>query len=285
MPVKKNGAAEMPESAEAKSMPPVRRGVAGNGCCAGASDGTRKLMLTLLGILLVYLIVFFGTLIRNNLKRYDTIGRVDKSERTIVVEGEGKVAVKPDIAVTTMGMIAEAKTVAEAQEKNTAVMNKLLERLKQLGVEEKDIQTTNYNIFPQYDYTDDGQVLRGYQVSQSVAVKIRDTSKANQVIALAGEVGVNDVSGLEFTVDDREQYRSEARRLALEQVAAKARALSEALGIQIRGIVSYNEYDEVGKGMMYDTFVESVPAEKVMPGIEPGSTEVVMDVSVVFEIR
>lgn len=247
----------------------------------------KRIMWTLVGILLAYMIVFFGTLIRNNIETFNYIGRADRQERTLTIEGQGKAVATPDVAMTTMGMIAEGKTVAEAQEKNTKVMNALIEKLKALGIAEKDIRTANYNIYPQYNYTQDkGQQLIGYQVQQQVTVKIRDLAKANRVLALAGEVGANNVSGLAFTIDDRETYKAQARALALEKVSEKARALSKALGVRLGAVIAYNEY-EGGEPPVFKTYAvegrggAAAPA----PDIEPGSTDVMMNVQVTFEMR
>lgn len=247
----------------------------------------RKLMATLLGILLAYLIIYVGTLIKNNIREYSTIGKADKMERTLTVEAEGKVTVAPDIAITTMGMTAEGKTVAEAQQKNTQVMNSLLEKVKALGVDKADVQTTNYNIFPNYDYTDGKQTIRNYQVNQSVTIKIRDLAKSNQVLALAGEVGANNVSGLQFTIDDREMYKEKARDLALQKVAEKRNALARSLGVSLRSIVSYNEYEVTGAGDLYKYGMGGTAEASVnsAPTVEPGKNEVVMRVTVVFEVK
>lgn len=247
----------------------------------------KKLIWVLLGILLVYIIVFFGTMIRNNLQKYYYIGKADKAERMITIDGQGKVIAKPDIAVTTMGMISEAKTVAEAQAKNTTVMNKLISKLKELGVEEKDIQTTNYYIYPQYNYTESkGQELTGYQVSQSVTIKIRNLAKANDVLGLAGEVGTNSVSGLQFTIDDDEVYKAQAREEALKKVAEKAGTLSKSLGVWLGDIVSYAEYSGNGNFVSYENYKGGIGGGvSAVPQVESGSTDVVMNVNVTFEIR
>lgn len=250
--------------------------------------GPRKLLWALVGILVVYGIVFLGTLIRNNLKTYDYIGMADRMQRTITVEADGKAVMTPNIAVTTIGMEAEAKTVAEAQQKNTTVINSLLTKIQALGVDKKDIQTANYDIYPQYDYKDGTQVLRGYRVSQNVTVKVRDLSKANKVIALAGEVGATNVSGLRFTVDDRDAYKDLARQDALAKVNQKAEALSKALGVRIRSVVTYNEYENTGaQNLGYDKYeatgMGGGPAAS--PSLEAGTTDVNMHVTVIFEIN
>lgn len=247
----------------------------------------RKIMFTLLGILVAYAIVYLGTLIRNNLQEYHTIGYSDTLERTITLEAQGTSTITPDIAETTMGMRAEGDTVESAQEANTEVMNALIEGLEALGVESKDIQTANYNIYPKYTYTDDGRDLDGYEVSQSVSVTIRNIDSANDVLALAGEVGANSVSGLRFSVDDPDVYKESARNDALMKIREKVATLSETLGIDIVGIVTYNEYENGGAYPVYAR-AESYGlggADTVAPKIEPGTNEVNLNVSVTFEIR
>lgn len=248
----------------------------------------RKFMATLLGILLAYLIVYVGTLIKNNIREYSTIGNAAKMERTLTVEADGKVTITPNIAVTTMGMTAEGKNVAEAQQKNTQVMNKLLEKVKALGVDKADVQTANYSIFPNYDYTDGKQTIRNYQVNQSVTIKIRDLTKANQVLALAGEVGANNVSGLQFTVDNRDAYKEEARDAALKKIAAKRDALARSLGVSLRSIVSYNEYEVTGAGDEFKGYGMGGNADAVvaaLPTIESGKNDMIMRVTVIFEVK
>lgn len=250
-------------------------------------DFGRKILWTLFGILLAYCVVLLGTMIRNNLQEYYFIGQADKMERVITVDGVGEVTAKPDVAMTTMGMVAEGETVLEAQKKNTSVMNELIFRLKGMDISEDDIQTANYNIYPRYDYNEDeGRTLEGYEVRQNVSVKIRNLEIANEVLALAGEVGANNVSGLQFTIDDDEVYKAEAREKALEQVSQKAAALSQSLGVQLVSIVSYDEYTGGQTPYPYKAYAESnFGMGGGMPDVEAGSMDVVMNVNVTFEIR
>ncbi len=250
-------------------------------------NSQHKILATLGGIVLVCMIVLFGTMIRNNIQTFHFIGKADRSEHTFSVESQGKVVVTPDIATTNMGMTAEAPTVAEAQEKNTKTMNMLIEKLKALGIEAKDIQTANYNVWPQYNYTEkDGQVLKGYQVSQNVSVKIRNLQNANNVLALAGEVGINNVSGITFTIDDRDVYKAKAREIALKKVHDKAEALAASLGVRIVGVVSYSEY-EGGQNdySLYKTNMVAESAPMAAPSVEPGTTDVILSVNVTYEIQ
>lgn len=285
MPVKQNGSA-VPKMASV-TAPKKQWGCCGNVNCHCGHFG-KKIVFTLVGILLAYLIVFMGTLVRNNLQKFYYIGQADRMERTITIDAVGKVTAKPDIAQLSVGMDSIAPTVAEAQKKNTEVMNNLTAKVKALGVEDKDIQTTNYNIYPQYDYTDGGSKLKGYQVSQSITIKIRNLANAEKVLALAGEVGANNVGGLQFTIDDNDVYKAEARQQAMEKIALKAKEISKSLGVRFVNIVSYNEYENSGANYpVYDLMkgvgggVEAAPA----PAIQVGSTDVNLNVNVTFGIR
>lgn len=267
-------------------------------CCESEGHGKhgwcswvgKKLIATFVGILIVYLTVFLGVLIRNEVRKYDFIGQADKPERTIRVEAEGKISVKPDIAMTTMGVTTEAATVAEAQQKNTDTVNKLISRVKEVGIDAADIQTRDYSVYPAYNYPTDGSKpqLRGYTISQNVAIKIRDLAKANQVLGLAGEVGATNVSGLEFTIDDKDAYLAQARSEALKKVGEKAEALSSMLGLKLSGIVSYDEYESSGAQPYYGTKMYDMAigaSVESAPSIEAGTNDVVLHVGVTFELK
>lgn len=254
-------------------------------------DELGKKLLYIFGVFLIlYLTVYVAALTRNEFRAYETIGRAESIERTITLDAQGKSTVVPNVANTTIGMIAEGETVAEAQAQNTEVMNDLINRLKELGIAETDIQTANYNVYPRYDYSsEDGRTLDGYEVSQSVTIKIRDKENTNAVLALAGEVGANSVSGVNFTIDDTEVYKEEARRDALRQVYEKASELSDLLGIEIVGVVTYTEYESntapypMYERAMLDSAVGYGGATD--PQIESGTKDVFVTVSVTFEIR
>lgn len=288
MPVAKNSNGKVALTLVRECKEPCCSGKKTSHLCCDSHGFGKKILVTLIGILLVYLIVFVATLIRNNIEKYYFIGKADRPERTITVQAQGKVTVKPDVAVVTMGTISQAPTVEEAQKKNTEIMNNLVAKLKNLNIDEKDLQTTDYNIYPQYDYTPEkGQVLKGYQVNQSVTIKIRDLQNSSKVLALAGEVGANSVSGLSFTVDDREIYKTQARDLAMKQVAEKAKALQKALGVRMVNVVSYDEYEGGNPVPLYRAMSESVGmgGGDISPNIQSGSNEILLNVNVTFEIR
>lgn len=257
------------------------------GSC-GHSHFGKKLIKTLVGILLVYVIVYVGVLIRNNAKQFFYIGQADKPEHTIVVNGYGKVSGNNDIAMTTIGYSNTDKDVAKAQADNKKVMDQIVGELKTLGVLEKDLQS-NYTIYPNYNYTQQkGQELLGYQVSNQLTIKIRDLSKIPQILGLAGKYGATEISGLSFTIDDPENLKVDARAKALADAKSKAAYLAQKLGVDLGSVVSYNEYEGAGDQTYQPMMAKSLGVgggpESLQPAVESGSKDVTMNVSVVYEI-
>jgi len=259
----------------------------GSSCKCGSFG--RILIKALFCILLVYLIVYVGTLARNNIKKFNYIGKADRMQNTININGEGKVTGMPDIAVTDIGLVTEKADVASAQKENTEKMNKLIVEIKKNGIVDADIQTTQYNINPKYNYTDGGSTITGYTVSQSVTLKIRDLTKIKSILAKVGEVGVNQVSSLNFTIDNMEKLRAEARVKALENVKTKAIALANALGVKLVRVVSFNDYsqDNASPVYGYKSFAEATggSAPSPSPDVQTGSLEIKVNVNVVYEIE
>lgn len=258
------------------------------GCCHGGF--VKKIMATLMGVLLVYLIFFVGTVVRNNIKKFDYIGKADRMERTITVNGYGKVNGNNDIAMTTIGYSNTDKDVAKAQADNKKVMDQVMSDLKKLGIADKDL-TTNYSIYPEYNYTQDkGQELKGYRVSEQIAVKIRDLSKISAVLNLAGKYGATEVSGLSFTIDDPENLKAQARTKAVADAKARAQVLSASLGVKMVSVVSY--YENEGSNGYYPMASKSmelglggIGGGVVAPAdVAAGSRDVIMNVSVTYEI-
>lgn len=247
---------------------------------------TQKITSVLLVIFLLYGIVYLGTLIKNNLKQYDYIGKADKMERTIMVNGYGKVSGNNDIAVTTIGYSNTDKDVAKAQANNKKVMDQVGSELKKMGVDDKDLQS-NYTIYPNYNYTQQkGQELVGYQVSNQLTIKIRDLSKIPAILSLAGKYGATEVGGLNFTIDDPENLKADARSKALIDARSKARDLGQKLGVRVGSVVAYNEFEGGSGGPIYamKTLNANMGIGDGPEVVSSGSRNVEMNVSVTYEI-
>ena len=257
----------------------------------GVNDFGKKIILTLMGVLLVYLVFYVGTLTRNNIKDYEYIGLANQLERTITVTGYGKVTGNNDIAVTTIGYSNTDPDVAKAQADNKKVMDAVVVDLKKMGVADKDLQS-DYSIYPDYNYTQQqGQVFKGYRVSNNMTVKIRDLSKISDILSLAGKYGATQVSGLNFTIDDPENLKIAARNKALVDAQNKVDSLAKELGVRVVEVVSYNEYDAQDNPTPYPMMRADVAAPLGVGGAGPapesigtGSRDVAMNVSVTYKI-
>lgn len=237
----------------------------------------------LIGLVLIALILFLAAKTINEFRNEPNIVK-NAPQATITASGEGKIYAKPDIGEINVGVTNEAKTVAEAQTQSTNAINKIVAFLKSAGVEEKDIKTTNYNINPVYDYAKGKQVLRGYQVSQNLGVKIRNLEKSGDILAGATENGANIVGGINFTIDNPDSLKEQARSQAIAQAKDKAAKLAVQLGISLGKLINYSE-----SGTQPPIFYAKSMAEGIggapSPEIPTGENEIIVDVSITYEIR
>ncbi len=254
-----------------------------NYCCQGIP------VWKILGaVLTLFLVVFISVLTWNEIKKHDYIGRENKQTYTIAVDGEGKITAIPDIAEISLGIETQKPKVVDAQKENTEKMNNIISQLKEMGVEAKDIKTTNYSIYPRYDWTENRQVLRGYTISQSVNIKIRNLEKIGDIVDKAGQLGANQVGGLNFTIDEPETIKQQAREKALVNAKEKAEALAKVAGVKLGKLVSFAEssnpvypvYRDYAMKALEAGAAESAPA----PTVEPGSQEVIVNVMVTYEV-
>ncbi len=215
--------------------------------------------------------------------------------RTITVNGEGKITIKPDIAMVTLTVSSAGKTVAEVTADGNKKMTNIIAEMKTLGIKAEDIQTSEYNLYPRYDYgsTVSGTyrpttpTILGYSLDQSVNVKIRNLEKSDQVLDRAIQAGANQVSSLTFDMDDASSVKKDARKMAFDKAREKAEEMSKAAGVSLGRVITFSE-DNYGGIMPYANF--SMKADMAMAtaesvSIEPGSKEFTVNVSVTYEIN
>ncbi|MGB3922057.1 MAG: SIMPL domain-containing protein [Minisyncoccia bacterium] len=247
-------------------------------------------------IVLIVLAVFLAAEALGSLKGLKAI---DPAYNSISVSGEGEIVAPPDVAVFSFSVSADAKSVSDAQGEVTEKMNSILDGLETMGVEEKDIKTTDYSIWPKYKYEPlicttmycppSRQVEDGYTVTHSVSVKVRKTEQAGEALALVGEKGATNLSGISFVVDDPDKILEEARAMAIADAKEKAKALSKDLGVRLVRVVSF--YDNTGGGIpsygeamgMGGDMVRNIKAPA--PTIPMGENKITVNVTVVYEIR
>ncbi|MBI5755093.1 SIMPL domain-containing protein [Candidatus Peregrinibacteria bacterium] len=178
-----------------------------------------------------------------------TVARLDQptpTEHSIYIEGVGKATVIPNIAVMTFGISTKEKTVADAQKQNTTAMNAMIDKIKAAGISEDDLQTKDYNAYENTEFNPQTQKneSKGWMVSQSLDVKIRDMQKISQIIEIAGQNGSTSISGPIFTVDDDSAYEAIARTKAIADAQKKVEAMKKSLGLEVGAVVGYNEWRE-----------------------------------------
>ena len=220
-------------------------------------------------------------------------GDLNKTPNTITVSGTGEVVVKPDIATISFGVSAENLDVAKAQTESATKINNIIDFLKKNSVEDKDIKTTNYNIYPRYDYKavnsiypSGKQVLAAYVVSQTVEVKIRDLTKSGAILSGIGGLGATDISGLTFSVDKVKDVENQARDAAIKDARTQAQVLADELGVKLVKITSFSEnantpiYYGMNKVMAAPAVMDSVA-----PQMPAGENKITSNVSITYEIR
>ena len=208
------------------------------------------------------------------------------AQATVMVSGEGEAVGIPDIATITFSVIEQADAVADVTAAANVTMENVVTVLKGAGIADADIQTTGYNLYPRYDYTkvSRGEII-GYQLPQSVTVKVRQLDTIGEVIDAVTTTGINDVSSPIFEIDEPDQVKTEARAEAFEKAKAKAASLAEAAGVRLGDIVTFSESDGGAIQPYYKSYEyalsDDTGAEAV---IEPGSQEFTVSVSVTYAL-
>ncbi len=208
-------------------------------------------------------------------------------EHQITVEGVGKVTGVPDIAEVGMGIESKGESVAVAQQANTEATNALIGRIASVGIEKKDMRTANYSVYQNTTYNPEtGETTQdGWTVSQSLTVKIRDTARLSTVLDTAGKNGATNISGPNFTIDDPDSLKDEAREEALADATEKAAALAKSLGLRLDGVIGYNEYQNFPPMPYYASMDMRKSSESAAPEILAGTSDVSLNVSVTYRIK
>ncbi len=247
---------------------------------------------------IILLALFLFAQSAKTFKSISYLGKDVPAMNTISVNGTGEVFAKPDVATFSFTVQDESLVIKTSQDTVNKSVSDILAYLEKNGVAEKDIKTTNYNVYPRYEYNQiqcfaypcprGKQVLAGYVVTQSISVKVRTLSDAGELVTGIGEMGATEISGLAFSVDEDEALLREARQKAIEDAKAKAKELAKDLGVRIVRVVNYSEggnypmyYSSkaLGVGMGGD-MASAPPAE-----IPAGENQFISNVTITYEIR
>ena len=200
------------------------------------------------------------------------------------VDGEGTASVKPDLANITMGFVVTDASVTSGQKRANEVINNVTNNVKALGVSGADVKTTSYNIYPNYNYNNGRQSLNGYTINIEMSLKVRNFDVLNKVIDSATAAGINQISGVAFDVENKDDAMNLARQEAVKAAKAKAARLSGLAGIRLGRIVNVRE-TPAGSPIPYMSLnaAKSVGGASPDTQVQPGQTEIKVNVTLDYE--
>lgn len=190
------------------------------------------------------------------------------TKRMMTVTGNASLPFEPDKVTIQLGVVTENEQLSQAQQENAFKMNQVIESLLQLGIPRENIQTTAYNINPVYDYIDGKQEFRGYQVSNTITVQMTNIDQAGKVIDVAVQNDVNQVSNIQFSIEDKQVPYQQALSAALKNAVVKAQTIAETLEVNYDPIPTKIIERINGSPTTYKTFtaMENSNATPIEPG-------------------
>lgn len=248
-------------------------------------------------ILIVIIGLFTLASFVNAVKESKYIGRGNQPANTISISGKGEVSAVSDIATLSINLNKDGKTSKEAQTLLNESITKTLTYLKEQKIEDKDIKSEYGGVSPKYSYEKacytypcpptDPKIV-GYTATQSITVKVREVDNASVVRTGLTALGVTDISGPTFSIDNEDKIKEDARALAITDAKAKASVLANELGVTLGKVVSFSENVGGNYPMMYaekSVSMDSVSASAPAPTLPKGENKITSNVSITYEIR
>ena len=241
----------------------------------------------IISMLAVVLSLYVLVLAYNGILESRYAGKDVNPANIINVSAVGEVFAAPDVANFSVSVVKEAKTALEAQNQNAEAINKIVKFLKESGIEDKDMKTSGYNIYPKYDYLENrGQVFRGYEATQSLDVKVRKIDDAGKILSGAVEMGANQVGGINLAIDNEDALKRAARQAAISEAKQKAEELVKDLGVRLGKLVSFSESTGGYPISIYGLAKETgIGGGAVAPDIQKGENKISVSVNLTYEIR
>lgn len=246
-----------------------------------------KLSAAFLMMLVLTVGIFAGSLLNTGEKALATAPVAPNPDQKLVsVQGEGIISVTPDVAYVSLGVETSNKEMTVAQAENKDKMNAIMAELKRLGIPEKDIQTSGYNVYPDYQWQQEKSVLVGYRVNNRVRVKITKLDDTGKILDAVAAKGANTVQGIEFTVADGSKAYQDALKLALKNAEAKAKVMVEQFGYKTVTPVTIIEGSQgYTPQVNWDMRKAAVAEEAGETPISAGQLEIRAQVNVSFEFK
>ena len=216
-----------------------------------------------------------------------------EAQRLISVSGTGEASAAPDSAAISVGVGTQADTAQEAVAQNATTMTAVFEALKAAGIEDKDVRTSNFNLGPRYDWVQDReggggrQVLRGYEVTNTVNVRLTDLTKVGPTLDALVGAGANQSAGVTFDIEKRDDLLKQARRAAALDARAKAEEYAETLGVKLGALHGLSEAVSSGPifPVAFSARAQAAPAAAPPTPISGGEQSISVNVTGTWTIE
>jgi uncharacterized protein YggE len=204
----------------------------------------------------------------------------------LTVNADSTVYASPDVARLTVGVDKRAATVADVEKQVADITQKIKDKLGSLGIEDKDVKTLDYSLYPEQSYSTNGSGrITGYRSHHSLQITIRDLEKPNEVIAAMTEAGANEISQISFVLENPDSKLAEARKDAMKKAKDKAKQMAEDGGFHLGRLISVNEYNNTPGPMYGDAMGMGGGTKESVATPEPGSYSMQVNVTLTYQIR
>lgn len=244
----------------------------------------------ILDAFLVGLIIF---LFLHLMPMMDRMGSSKISARTINISAEGKTTAKPDLAQFSFSVVSEGADLEKIAKENNDKVTEAVKFVKEEGISDDDIKTTQYNLNPKYEYdrNRNRSYIVGYELTQTVFVKVKELDqnigKVSKILGNLPEMGINQISGVSFTFEDPEKFLAEARTDAFEKAKTKASAIAKASGVKLGEVINVSEYQNNPRieYLKYGVGGGVDMASSISAPIQTGTEEITVQVNITYALR
>jgi uncharacterized protein len=251
-------------------------------------------------ILIIIVSLLMVAKLINEIKTSPYVGRGNQPANVISVEGKGEVTAVSDIATLVINLSRDSKTAKEAQDLLNTQITNILKYLKDQKIADKDIKSEYGGLTPKYSYSAQpvcysypcpptkDPVITGYIATQSITVKIREVDNASAIRTGLATVGVTDISGPTFSIDNQDALNDSARALAIKDARAKAGILARELGVKLGKVVSFADNNGGYYPPMYNAkamMADSASGATPVPVLPKGENKITSNITITYEIR
>ncbi len=230
-----------------------------------------------------WLIMGLGVLVALGL--FTHAAKAEENQRTITITGQGQVSVKPDVAIVETGVVTQAKTAAEALTANTQAMQAVFDAIKELGIEDRDMRTSQFSVNAIHTRPERGEASRisGYQVSNLVSITLRNLDRVGEVMDRVVSTGSNELRGIRFQVEKPGPPMDGAREDAVKDALRKAKIYVAAAGVALGPVLTINEHG--GGGRPQPVFARAMAMEAADVPIAAGEQTLSTSVTLVIGLE